>query len=109
MRERIPLRDYVANIGSTDVLQLCHYFTHDVAGSHCSAILERLNDLLPSSLSRIHCNLASVLSLIHASPESPAWDHYLQRTEHEVTEGLVCMVLTAVGSLLHRAHLYEQV
>lgn len=87
----------------------CHYFTYHVAGLHCSAILERLNDLLPSSLSRIHSNLASVLSLIHASPESPAWDHYLHKTEDQVTEGLTNMVLTAVGSLLHRAHLYEQV
>lgn len=87
----------------------CHYFTYHVAGLHCSAILERLNDLLPSSLSRIHSNLASVLSLIHASPESPAWDHYLHKTEDQVTEGITNMVLTAVGSLLHRAHLYEQV
>ena len=78
-------------------------------GLRCSAILERLNDLLPASLSRIHSNLDSVLSLIHASPESPAWDQYLHRAENQVTEGLASVVLTAVGSLLHRAHLYEQV
>ena len=76
---------------------------------YCSAVVERLNDLLPYSLSRIHSNLASVLSLIHASPESPAWDRYLHKVESCVTEGLASMVLTAVGSLLHRAHLYEQV
>ena len=74
-----------------------------------SAVMEKLNDALPGTLSRIHSSLASVLSLIHASPESPAWDKYLHRVEKQVTEGLSNMVLTAVGSLLHRAHLYEQV
>lgn len=75
----------------------------------CSAVVERLNSLLPSSLSRLHSNLASVQSQIHASPESPAWDQFLRRAEQQVMEGLVTMVLTAVSSLLHRAQLYEQV
>ena len=60
-------------------------------------------------MSRLHSHLASVQAEVHASPESPAWDQFLQVTEHQVTEGLVSMILTAVGSLLHRAQLYEQV
>lgn len=71
--------------------------------------MEHLDHVLPSSMSRIHSNLASVLSQVHASPESPAWASYLRNVDHVITERLKDTVLTAVGSLLHRAHLYEQV
>ena len=71
--------------------------------------MEHLDHVLPSSMSRIHSNLASVLSQVHASPESPAWAGYLRNVDHVITERLKDTVLTAVGSLLHRAHLYEQV
>ena len=74
-----------------------------------SAIMEHLDHVLPSSMFRIHSNLASVLSQVHASPESPAWAGYLRNVDHVITERLKDTVLTAVGSLLHRAHLYEQV
>ena len=46
---------------------------------------------------------------MESSPESPAWGAYLSSVDREVVVGLKSMVLTAIGTLTHRAQQYEQV